>query len=124
MDENKSTLIASVGKVGETKPLTIPRFEAVTAQFTPTSQRVTWLSKFLASIIKAVDFTIQWGSTPFESIQKKEKFHALRDFFVFFGVLLCYALYHFGLFLQRREDVGSTVFRSIHSFSFSKARWG
>ena len=117
VDENKSTLIASVGKVGETKPLTIPRFEVVTAQFTPTSQRGYLVIQVSSFHYKSGGLYYSMGLDSFESIQKKEKFHALRDFFVF-GVLLIMALYHFGLFLQRREDVGSLYFGLFTLFLF------
>ena len=39
VDKNQSTLMTSAGVIGETKSITVPRFEALPAKFNPTSDR-------------------------------------------------------------------------------------
>ena len=117
VDKNQSTLLASVGVVGETKSTTIPQFKALPAKFNPSSDRGYLVIHLSSFHYKSGGLFYSLWLDSYEKVQKTNRLHYLRDFFVF-GVLLIMAFYHLGLYLQRKEDTGSLYFGLFSLFLF------
>jgi len=117
VDKNQSTLISKAGVLGKTKERTVPWFKAFPAKFNPTSDRGFLVIQISSFHYKTGGLFYSLSLDSYDKVLKKDKLRYLIDFFVF-GVLLIMAFYHFGLYLQRKEDKGSLYFGLFCLFFF------
>ncbi|MBG09247.1 MAG: hypothetical protein CME68_10845 [Halobacteriovoraceae bacterium] len=117
VDQNQSTLLSSAGVIGETKSASTPWFKNLPTKFNPSSERGYLVIQISSFHYHSGGLFYSLILNSHEKVQQMDKLRDLTNFFVF-GILLIMAFYHFGLYIQRKEDMGSFYFGLFSLFLF------
>lgn len=105
-------LLASVGEAGHNRATSTPAYRKLVKSFRPATSSIEivfHISNFHHRKGGFVE-TVRLG--PESEIQSEREIALFMDFFLF-GALAIMALYHFGLVLNRRDDIASLVFGAV-----------
>ncbi|MCR9140966.1 MAG: adenylate/guanylate cyclase domain-containing protein [bacterium] len=105
-------LLAEVGKAGTNLETTTPAYRKLVKSFRATQAELNIVLHVSNFHHRKGGFIESVRLGPEEQIQNEREIALFMDFFLF-GALLIMALYHFGLVLNRRDDIPSLVFGSM-----------